>query len=64
MNNSELPNILLRDMKGEGFEKGTVKFKIFSSLADKEVENLDGHGCAKDQDLVHNDMWIGLKCPF
>ena len=49
---SELPNILPRDGEGEYFAKRVENCKIFASLTDEEVENLDNHGCPKVQDLV------------
>ena len=47
LNYSELPNILRKDVKAEKFAKRTEKRKIIDNLSDKEVGNLDDHGCPK-----------------
>ena len=65
LDNSELPNILPRYVKGEYFAKGTEKCKILGSLLGKEVENLDDHGCPKIGDLGEADEEIGfLELPI
>ena len=53
---SELSNIPSRAVKDEYFAKGTEKCKIFGSLLDKEVENLEDQGCPKIQDLVDEEI--------
>ena len=68
LDNSELPNILPKDTKPEYFAKGTEKSKILGNLMDKEVENLDDHGCPKIRDLVDpradGETWICPSYPF
>ena len=59
----EPSNILPRALKGEG-SKGTEKCKILGNLLDKEVENLEDHGCSKVQDLVDEEIWICWSYPF
>ena len=61
---SELSNILPRDVTGEYFEKGTEKCKILGNLLDRDVENLEDHGCPKVQDLVDEGNWICSSYPF
>ena len=46
---SELSNFFARAVRGEYCAKGTEKRKILDSLMDKEVENLDDHGCPKSK---------------
>ena len=55
---SELSNIILRAVKGEYFAKGTEKSKILGNLLNKEMENLEDHGCIKVQDLVDKEKWF------
>ena len=55
---SELSNIFPIAVKCETFAKGTEKRKIPGNLLDQEVENLEDHGCPKDQDLVAEEIWI------
>ena len=55
---SELSNILPRAVKGEYFGKGLEKGKILGNLLDKEVENSEGHDCAKVEDLFDGEIWI------
>ena len=55
---SELSNILARAVKGEYFAKVTDKCKILGNFLDKEVENLEGQSCPKDQDLVDGEVLI------
>ena len=64
MDYSELSIILARAVKGENFAKGTEKCKILGNLLDKEVENLEDHGCPKVQDLVDEENWICSSYPF
>ena len=68
LNYSELPNILRRDVKAKYFAKGTEKCKILYNLLDKEVGNLDDHGCPKSRDLVDREAdeekWICSSYPF
>ena len=52
---SELSNILPRAVKGEYFAKGTEKCKIFGNLLDKELENLEHHGCPKVKEPVDEE---------
>ena len=33
-------------------------------LLDKQVENLEDHGCPKVQDLVGEEIWICSSYPF
>ena len=61
---SELSNILSRAVKGEQFAKGTAKWKIIGNLLDKDVEDLEDHGCPKVQDLVDEEVWICSSYPF
>ena len=53
---SELPKILHRPVKGEDSAKGTENCKIFGNLLDKEVENLEDHGCPKVQELIDEEI--------
>ena len=57
-------NILARFVNGDYFAKGTVKCKIPANLMDKEVENIDDHGCLKLQDLVDAEMFFCSSYPF
>ena len=61
---SELSNILPSAVKGEHLAKGTEKSKILGNILDKEVENLEDHGCRKVQDLVDEAMWLCSSYPF
>ena len=56
MDFSEISNNLLRDVKGEYLTKGTEKCKFLRKFLDKEVKNLDDHGCPKVQHLVDEEM--------
>ena len=49
---------------GEYFAEGTEKWKIFGNLMDKEVENLQDHGCPKFHDPVDEEVSICLSYPF
>ena len=60
----ELSNILPRAVNGEHFAKATEKFTILGNLLDKEVENLEDHGCLKVQDLVDEEKWRCSSYPF
>ena len=53
-----------RAVRGEHFAKGTEKYKIFGTLLDKEVEDLEDRGCPKVQDPVDEDVLICLSYPF
>ena len=55
---SELSYILLTDVKGEYLAKATENCKIFGSLLDKGLENLEDHGNPKVQDLVDEEICI------
>ena len=46
------PNTLPRDVNGEYFAKRKENCTILGSFLDKEVENLDDHGCPKIRYLV------------
>ena len=48
----ELPNVLFRNVDCEIFAKKTATCIVFGNLTDKEVKNLDGHGCPKLRDFV------------
>ena len=61
---SELSNILPRAVKGRYFAKGTEKGKILGTLLEKELENLEDHGCPKVQDLADEEIWICSTYPF
>ena len=61
---SELSNILPRAVKGEYFAKGTEKCEVIGNVMEREVENLEDHGCPNDQDLVDEESWICLSYPF
>ena len=37
---------------------------VLATLMDKELENLEHHGCLKNQDVVDEKMWIGSNCSF
>ena len=60
----QLSNNLPRAVKGEYIAKGTEKCKILGNLLDKEVKNLEVHGCLKIQDLVDKEVWICSSYPF
>ena len=53
------PNTLPRDVNGEYFAKRKENCTILGSFLDKEVENLDDHGCPKIRYLV--DSWTHEK---
>ena len=55
---SELSNIHPRAVKCEHFAKATEKCKLHATFLDKEVQNLEDHGCSKVQDLVGEKSWI------
>ena len=61
---SELSNILPIAVKGEYFAKETEKCEILGNLLVKEVENLEGHGSPKVQDLIDEEIWICSSYPF
>ena len=61
---SQFSNILPRAVKGGYLAKGTEKCKILGNLLDKEVENLEDHGCPKDQGLVDEKIWICSSHPI
>ena len=61
---SETPNILPGELKDEYFGEGTEKCKILGSFFDKEVENLDDHGCPKFRDLADEETCICSSFPF
>ena len=56
--------ILPRAVKGEHFAKGTEKCKILGNSLDKEVENLEDHGCPKVQNLVDEEIWVCSSYQF
>ena len=53
---SELWSVFPRVLRAEYFAKGTEKWKILGDLLDKEVENLEDHGCPRFQDLVDEEV--------
>ena len=55
----ELANIHPIALKGENFAKATEKRKLLGNLLDKQVENLDDHGCSKFKIL-----WWGIVDMF
>ena len=61
---NELSNIRPRVVKGEYFAKGTEKCKILGNLLDKQLENLEDHGCPKVEYLVDEEMWLCSSYPF
>ena len=64
----ELPNILRRAVSGGFFAKGIEKCKMFGKSLDKDVENLDDHGCPKIRALVDpkadEESWICSSHPL
>ena len=52
MDNSEIPNILPRDVKCENFARGREKSKILDDFLKKEMENMDYHGCSKLRNIL------------
>ena len=60
---TELPHIFHKDVKDEHFAKVTGKSEIPTSLKDKKMENPDGHGCTKVQDLVYEEMSVCWSYP-
>ena len=64
LDNSELSNILPKAVKGKYFAKRTEKCKILSNLLDKVVENLEDHGCPKNQHAVDEEIWIRSSDTF
>ena len=64
LDNSELSNIVPTALEGEYFAKRIEKCKVLGNLLDKEVENLEDHGCAIVQDLVDEENWICSSYPF
>ena len=64
LDNSELPNILLRAVNGKYFSKGTGICKIIGSFLDKDAENLEDHGCPKVLDLDDEKIWTCSSNPF
>ena len=61
---SELPNILLRDVKRGFFARGTENCKFLANLNDKKLENLDNYGCPDVQGLVDEENWVCSYCPI
>ena len=61
---SEPPIVFYRDVKGKYLANRAAKFKLFASLTDKEMANLDAHGFAKVHDLVDEEMWSCSSNPF
>ena len=63
---NELQNVLPKSLRAEYFAKAKEKCKRLSNLMDKEVENLDDHGCLKIQERLESDkqMWICSSYPF
>ena len=61
---SEPSNNLPEGVKGKYFAKGTELWKTFRNLMDREVENLEDHGCPKVQDLVDEEIGSCSKNPF
>ena len=60
LNYSGPPKIFPRDVKGQYF----AKRQDLCHLLDKEVKNLDEHGCPKVQNLVDEEMWINSSFLF
>ena len=64
---SEFPNILATDLKGEYFARGTENASFFLNFLDKEVEDLDDHGCPKINrivDLKADENFFLLELPI
>ena len=53
---SEFSNILPRAVKSQYFANGLEKCKVLGNFLDKDVENLEDHGCPKVQDLVDEEI--------
>ena len=58
---SDLQNLPFKDLKANYTSEGRRKCKNLSNLMDKEVENLDDHGCPKFQELVESDKKCALS---
>ena len=61
---SELSNILPRALKVDFFSKNLENCMILGKLLDKEVQNLEDHGCPKVQNLVDEEIWICSSWPI
>ena len=61
---SKLPNILSGYQRGEYFAQERESCKSFSKFLEKEVENMDDHGCPKIQDPFVEEMWTCLSYQF
>ena len=49
----------IRVMNAEKFANGLEKCRLLTNLVGRNVENLDGYGCPKIQDVVKTDnLWI------
>ena len=59
----ELSNISAKDVKGENFAKRTEKCKILGIFLDKELGNLEDHGCPKVEVLVDKKLGL-LEVPY
>ena len=46
----------IKVMNAEVFAKGLEKCRLLTNLLGQNVENLDGYGCPKSQDLVKTDI--------
>ena len=68
LDDSELPNNLLKDIMAEQFAKVQGKCKILGILRDKELENSDSHGCHKNRDhgdpSADRELWICSSYPW
>ena len=53
-----------KSCKGWTIFKGTEKCKTLGNFLDREVENLEHHGCPKVQDLVDEEIWICSSYPL
>ena len=59
-----LRSILPRVLKGQYSGIWTENCQILATLLDKEVENLDDHGCPKGQDRNDEEKWISPSYTF
>ena len=60
----ELPKTLPVDVKDEYSARRPEICELPAIFLDKEVENLDDHGCSKVQDLFGKKKWICPRYPF
>ena len=65
---SELPNMLLRNVKSENFAKGAEKCKVLGNFLDKEMVNMDDQSCPKirhpGDPKAGEEVWVCLSYPF